>query len=289
MNPFNRNTIPFPDTISSLYETIEHIVKTKGHCVLSVCGGSCTGKSTVIADYLKQKYGAKCVIVSQDRFMGTGGHLNQINEQYRWDDPSFYSINSCVETIAKLRKDINVEVPVFSFTQKKQIATELIEPRKLIIFEGLYTAFGRLKNSGDINLYVEAPLYSRIILRLFRNTLERYKGRDYNEVLNGVTGSVLHAHKDFVVQQKEYAHYCIGMRLDMPYLMDKFNLSSVRIEGVFSLKYSLYEEGSVNLNVYEDEALRSYFSFEYEGECFLFFELHPDLEQRLMNLDFSSR
>ena len=84
----------------------------------------------------------------------------------------------------------------------------LVEPRKLVILEGIMIYFDkRIRDLVDLKLYVDTPDDIRFIRRLKRDITER--GRTVDSVIEQYTERVRPGHYEFVEPTKAYADLVI--------------------------------------------------------------------------------
>jgi uridine kinase len=197
--------------------------KYKENTVVSICGGSSTGKSTHVTYDLHLKLQQHSIVVSQDDFLGKCDY-NLEQSPYRWDDPDRYCLfDSCI-VMRQLKSNVTSSMPEFSFQLKKQVGEKELKPAKIILFEGLYSGFRYLRNFSDYIIYVEMPLYARILRRLIRNLYERYQSTDATRIFESYLEAPLKAHNEFVVQQKDNADLILKMPFSFQDSIDRFHL-----------------------------------------------------------------
>ena len=213
--------------LSNLAEQISSMVEAnsrQGHnTIVSICGGSCTGKSTQVAVGLKHELGGPVQVLSQDHFM-IASVANTLNPVYGWDHPDSFCLHESAGIMDQLRKNIPCSMPQYSFDTLALEGIKEITPSRIALFEGLYAGYDFLRDHTDLVIYVEMPLYARIIRRLLRNMHERYTNIDPKLILESYLRAPLKAHHDFVVHQKCKADVVVEVRYNFQQGIEKFNL-----------------------------------------------------------------
>ncbi len=196
-----------------------------GRCtVVNIAGGSSTGKSTQIAEGLRARLEPDAQIVSQDNFQLGRDYDLTTDPVYRWDGLGNYGLPESAALLASLRHGLSADMPVYSFSDGRRTGQQTIFSAPIILFEGLYAGFGALRSASDLLVYVEAPLYARLLRRLFRNTHERYRADPAVSFHSTITGGVLPAHRDLVRQQRATADVILQTPYAFPDTMARFGL-----------------------------------------------------------------
>ena len=271
------------DLLNRIVETIEILTysnRPKGkNTVVSITGGSCTGKSTILSQEIMSRLLIPYTFLNQDTFQNNASYQSKMDPKYRWDHPDNFAIEACKQALTKLKRDKEVKVPDYSFKTDRPIGTRHLNPKPIILFEGLYAAHQELSTESDLVIYLEAPFYVRLIRRIFRNTLERYNGRDPALILNGFITSVMVAHHDFVRSQRRNADMIIKMPFQFTDLISRFSLSPINKKATFDWCIALDKNLQIALHS------RGIFSLIYEEKPYLEFEIDNDTFIKLKQMD----
>lgn len=225
---------PHPTKVEYCSElTIERLVnqirkkkeRLKRPLLIGIAGGSCVGKTTQISEQLKKALGDEVVHVIQDNFQLDSDKLGQLHPLYFKDDPANYGIADSKKLLLKLKKNEAVNMPVFNFREAKRIDEQTIEPKPVVLFDGLYALHKDLLKTLDVGIYIEMPLFGRLIRRIIRNTLERYQAKNPSDIFKRYLEHVIHAHHDLVVKQRVDAHLILRNRFLFSESVEWFNLS----------------------------------------------------------------
>lgn len=213
--------------LKEVISMINQQLEIKSSLIVSICGGSCTRKSSLLATYLTNYFKSKSILISQDQFQLNPSYISNINPDYKFDHPDNFAINDCYEALIKLKKKQIVEIPNYNFTKEEVIIYKTVHPAPVIIFEGLYTNFGELQKLSDISIYAKSHWYTRMIRRVLRNTLDRYKGREASIIFESFCNSVTMAHLDFIKLQEESSNFIIETPLEFDEIINYYNLKPV--------------------------------------------------------------
>jgi uridine kinase len=194
--------------------------------IVSICGGSCTGKSTQIAQGLFDIFEGDAQIISQDHFMLASLEKGSTSNTYRWDHPDSFNLTESAKIMDQLRNRFSWMMPMYSFRTRTYEELKQLTPTNIVLFEGLYAAYDFLRDHADYCIYVEMPLYARIVRRLLRNMFERYKRTDPRLILEGYLNAPLKSHHDFVIQQRKVADIVINIEYEFQEAIQKFNLQA---------------------------------------------------------------
>ncbi|NJK85202.1 MAG: hypothetical protein HC906_03800 [Bacteroidales bacterium] len=84
--------------------------------------------------------------------------LVDFDENYGYDTPEYYEIQTCYNALIQLKEGQKIKTPVFDFKKSLQTALRDTGPSDIIIFDGLFAAWEPLNNLADYILYIESPL-----------------------------------------------------------------------------------------------------------------------------------
>lgn len=168
-------------------------------CIIGVCGGSCSGKTSSSRKIMEnfESLGKKIALITQDSYYFSG------NKDTNFDIPESIDFALLIFHLNELINGRSVEVPNYNFkTHSREIETTRVDPCNIIIVEGiLIFAIDKLYKMFDLKVYVDAYPEIMIFRRLKRDVDER--GRTIDEVREQYLKTVLPAYHLFVVP-------CIG-------------------------------------------------------------------------------
>ena len=141
--------------------------------ILGVAGGSCSGKTTLVA-HLAERFGPeRCAVLRQDDYYRSqpGADPTRVN----FDHPDAIDFDLLAAHLDALRDGRAVAVPVYDFhTHARKPETVALEPKPLLLVEGtLLLAIEALRPRFDLSVFVDCPSELRLARRLERDTRER--------------------------------------------------------------------------------------------------------------------
>lgn len=193
--------------------------------VIGVSGGSCTGKTTYVSKRILNELKDDVLVIPQDEYQLGYDLPDYKQSKYRWDDPANYDPTRLVKDVQQLKKGQRVSLPKFDLPANVRVSEHPIEPKPVILLEGLYTFHDVLLPEVDMKIYVETPYYGRFLRRVLRNTL--HYGMDPDIPIKHMLGSVYMAHQDHVSQQRPNADYLISIPYVFEETIRNFNLKPI--------------------------------------------------------------
>lgn len=178
-------------------------------CV-GLAGGSGSGKTTFahrIADGIPPEAVA---LIPHDHYYRD--HPNKSFEdraQLNFDHPDALETSLLVQHLEHLRAGNPIERPIYDFTtHRRREETVRIEPRPIIIVEGILTFVDpRLRACFDIKVWVDTDADIRLMRRIRRDIEER--GRDFASVRRQYYDTVRPMYDEFVGPSRRTADLII--------------------------------------------------------------------------------
>jgi uridine kinase len=179
--------------------------------LVGIAGGTGSGKTTV-ARAIHDRVGPdKIEWISHDSYYRNFEGLSPEERHHiNFDHPDSLETELLARHLDVLCKGAAVDVPIYDFTthSRKLEDTHHVEPRKVIIVEGiLVLAEPELRKRIDIKLYVDTPADIRFLRRLMRDIKTR--GRSVESVIEQYMTTVRPMHEEFVEPSKRHADLII--------------------------------------------------------------------------------
>jgi uridine kinase len=176
--------------------------------IVGIAGGSGSGKTTIVGRVTEivRDY----ALVPQDNYYRSAEHVtNQSITGFNFDHPDAFDSDLLCEQLGALKAGTAIRMPQYDFVHhRRREDTVLVEPRRLVILEGIMIYFDRrIRDLVDLKLYVDTPDDIRFIRRLRRDISER--GRTVDSVIEQWTEKVRPGHYEFVEPTKAYADLVI--------------------------------------------------------------------------------
>lgn len=176
--------------------------------IIGVAGGTGAGKTT-LANEIANTFGGKVTLLSQDAYYYDLSHLS-LNERrsQNFDHPDSIDFELLATQLTKLKNKESIECPSYSFSTQKRGQTKLIEPKDVIIVEGiLILSDPNIRELLDISIFVEADDDVRLLRRIERDIAER--GYDIQRSKDAYLNYVRPMHDLYVAPSKYYADLII--------------------------------------------------------------------------------
>ncbi len=176
--------------------------------LIIIAGGSASGKTTV-ADKITELV-PKSVLIKMDDYYGANTEI-ELSERVKknYDHPLAFDFPLLEKHIKLLLNNKAIDKPIYNFiTHSRDAQTEKIEPKKVIILEGILSLYSEsLKDLADIKLFVDTDSDERFIRRLKRDILDR--GRTLDSVVKVYLEVVKPMHNQFIEPTKRLADIII--------------------------------------------------------------------------------
>lgn len=202
--------------VNQLVEIIRSkIEEREGLVVVLVAGGSASGKTSAVADKVHQAFGDESVILSLDDYYRGRKFMEEATKQginYNYDQPEVLNLDLFGEHLSTLKKGQTVEKPVYNFSIGEADKTEMVEPKKVIIVEGLFALNEKLVDLGDVKVFVEVDTHGRLIRRILRDIESR--GQNPDDILSYFSKVVEPMHQEYIESTKKESDLIIKNEYD---------------------------------------------------------------------------
>jgi uridine kinase len=178
--------------------------------VIAVGGGSGSGKTTVTLQILERIGPQAVAVISHDFYYRDLEQLPRVNrDRLNFDHPDALESSRLIEDLRRLRAGHMIQAPIYDYTtHSRKIETQPIEPRKVILVEGILIYVEKaLRELFDVKIFVDADSDVRLMRRLRRDVAER--GRSVESVLEQYETTVRPMHLEFVEPSKRWADLII--------------------------------------------------------------------------------
>jgi len=176
--------------------------------IIGICGGSGSGKTTIVRKI--SEVVSDFVFVPQDNYYKSAEFMSNRNiTAFNFDHPDAFDNELLISQLEALRNGETVEMPTYDFVRnRRREETVKVEPRKLVIFEGIMIFTNKLvRDHIDLKIFVDTPDDIRFIRRLERDIKER--GRTMESVIEQYLTVVRPGHYQFIEPTKQFADIII--------------------------------------------------------------------------------
>ncbi|XP_019645178.1 PREDICTED: uridine-cytidine kinase-like 1 isoform X2 [Branchiostoma belcheri] len=146
--------------------------------VIGICGGSASGKTTVANKIIEALDVPWVVQLSMDSFYKVLTPEEKElahRSEYNFDHPDAFDFELLFDTLKKLKRGRNVEVPIYDFTTHSRTKQQhTLYGANVIIFEGILTFVNpEVRKMLDMKVFVDTDSDIRLARRLRRDITER--------------------------------------------------------------------------------------------------------------------
>ena len=178
--------------------------------IIGIAGGTGSGKST-FTNRLKKAFGDSISVLYHDNYYKAHDDIPfEERKLLNYDHPDAFDGDLLVHDVMELKEGRSIVSPTYDYTvHNRAKETILVEPRKVIIIEGILTLYdSRLRDLMDIKIFVDADADERILRRVIRDTKER--GRDIENIVDQYLTTVKPMHYLYVEPTKRLADIVVN-------------------------------------------------------------------------------
>ena len=197
---------------------------------VGICGGSCSGKTTLTERIFKALGPDQCVILPQDDYFFGLGDAPEGKGGPNFDHPHAVDFDQMCAQLIQLKKGEAIDRPLYDFpTHMPKLETERTEPRPVILIDGiLILQHQPLRELLDLSVFVECDSRTRFERRLERDVRER--GRSAQSVEKQFANQVGPMHDLHVEPSKRHADVVINSQQSELALNASFDLVISKIQ-----------------------------------------------------------
>jgi len=180
--------------------------------IIGICGGTGSGKTTVVNKVLEILPKNHVAILSQDSYYKDNSDLSlEERKQINFDHPDAIEFDLLFKHINELKKGNSIEKPIYSYiTCTRSSETIHIDRKDVILIEGILLFNDkRIRDICNVKVFVDAPADERLMRVIKRDIIER--GRNVEETLNRYIETVKPMHEQFIEPTKRYADIIIPL------------------------------------------------------------------------------
>ncbi|MCP9758410.1 uridine kinase [Aquitalea sp. S1-19] len=174
--------------------------------IISVAGGSGSGKTTVTRKVVETIGSDKAAVIIQDNYYRDQSHLTMEQRLHtNYDHPHAFDWPLLIEHIDALKNGVPIEMPIYDFANHTRAPqTETVVSAPVIVIEGIFALYdAALRDLMSLKIFVDTDGDVRFIRRLQRDIAER--GRTMASVIEQYLGTVRPMHNQFVEPTKRFA------------------------------------------------------------------------------------
>ena len=179
--------------------------------VILIGGGSASGKTYVLKKVLEKIPENKIARISIDDYYKDFSVLPmEERAKINFDHPKSFDWKLINSQLKALKNGETIEKPIYDFvTHSRSDKTEIVEPKELIIIEGIMALVNReLRSIGDLSVFISASRERRLVRRIERDMKER--GRSYDSIIEQYFTTVLPMFEEIIAPSQYYADLIIN-------------------------------------------------------------------------------
>ena len=180
--------------------------------IIGICGGTGSGKTTVVNKILDILPENQVAILSQDSYYKDSSNLSlEERKSVNFDHPDAIEFDLLLDHINELKKGHTIQKPIYSYiTCTRSAETIPVESKDVILIEGiLLFTDERIRNICNIKVFVDAPADERLMRVIKRDTIER--GRNIEQTLKRYLDTVKPMHEQFIEPTKRFADIIVPL------------------------------------------------------------------------------
>ena len=179
--------------------------------VILIGGGSASGKSYVLKKVLEKIPEEKVAHISLDDYYKDFRELPfEERAKINFDHPKAFDWKLMHSQLKTVKNGETIEKPIYDFTtHSRSEKTEIVEPKELILIEGIMALVNReLRSLGDLSVFISASRERRLVRRIERDMKER--GRTYDSIIEQYFTTVLPMFEEIIAPSQYYADLIIN-------------------------------------------------------------------------------
>lgn len=178
--------------------------------IIGIAGGTGSGKTTVVRKIVESLPQNTVAIIPQDSYYNSQWDVpEEERKKTNFDHPDAFEWPLLAHQIAELRAGRAIEQPTYSYlTCTRQPETVHVEPREVIIVEGIMTLYDKsLRDLMDLKIFVDAEPDERLLRVIERDIEER--GHPLEMLITKYRDVLKPMHDEFIEPTKQYADIII--------------------------------------------------------------------------------
>jgi len=180
--------------------------------IIGICGGTGSGKTTVVNKILEILPSDHVVILSQDSYYKDNSHVPADQRKFiNFDHPDSIEFDLLLNHLNLLKNGQKIEKPVYSYIScTRDSQTIPVKSKEVILIEGiLLFSDERIRNICNVKVFVDAAPDERLLRVMKRDIIER--GRSVEQTIERYTETVRPMHEQFIEPTKRFADIIVPL------------------------------------------------------------------------------
>jgi predicted adenylyl cyclase CyaB len=184
---------------------------------VGVGGRTSAGKTTAAIGRLLSEFPDMVTVISTDDFAKGSEFLKEQlakGRKLNYDHPEYYDTQNTRRVVANLSSGEAAIKPVFNFKkgEGEPDGQEKVDPKKIIVVEGLYALSPDLLDLYDTTAFVDISMHGSIVRRLMRDIQRTNMTPD--QILRYYVDCVEPMYQEFILPTKEKSEFVIQNEYD---------------------------------------------------------------------------
>lgn len=179
--------------------------------IVLVGGGSSSGKTYLTRKVIDALGEDNVTLLTLDDYYKDQSDM-PLEDRYNvnYDHPRAFDWQLMRKQLKALKEGKPIEKPIYDFvTLTRSGKTEIIEPRSLVIVEGIMALVDKsVRDLGDVSVFINASAERRFLRRLMRDVKER--GRTFENVVKQYFSTVQPMYDEIVKPSSIYADLIVN-------------------------------------------------------------------------------
>src|SRR3989344_5971436 len=196
--------------LNILTEKVSSLSRLKNNIIIEICGGSASGKTTALAEPLRDKFGDKALLLSMDDYYKGVTFMKEqleLGVELTFDQPEVIDMELIATHLDDLKAGESIDKPIYDFKSGERLGYEKVNPKPIIILEGLFTLDDRLAPLADLKVFIDVTFYTRAARRVIRDQNRGSWG--ISETLRAMFEVIEPLHRRYIESTKQNADIII--------------------------------------------------------------------------------
>jgi len=196
--------------LNILTEKVSSLSRLKNNIIIEICGGSASGKTTALAEPLRDKFGDKALLLSMDDYYKGVTFMKEqleLGVELTFDQPEVIDMELIATHLDDLKAGESIDKPIYDFKSGERLGYEKVNPKPIIILEGLFALDDRLASLADLKVFIDVTFYTRAARRVIRDQNRGSWG--ISETLRAMFEVIEPLHRRYIESTKQNADIII--------------------------------------------------------------------------------
>ncbi len=197
-----KETLLFRQINQAMSELDERVKKNTrpGSVIVLVTGNSSAGKTEIISKRIREHYGERVTILSQDHYYIGKSKMKEAGIE-SFDDPRAVDLALLKKHIQQLKQSkpgTKIQIPKYSMKISEREGYQDFESAEIVVVEGIFTLQHQIAAEGDYNIFVKVDRLGQMIRRIIRDVIKGRTQWTMDQVVNMIFNDVIPSEVQFL-------------------------------------------------------------------------------------------